>query len=193
MLLAQGYGALSATLFAATHPQLVHSALYLNPIPPELHYVSQNHSITHSLRFFLVDVLGSFASELGLVRIWSTLTGSSRATRVLSTESKGLRAEIMRSFVQEESEAHNPSGKSAKAWTNARTRYPERPTIVLSRKVTKGNYEYGQDEWVEGQASFVRDTVGRGLEEWDKEWEGTCGAVAGDACRESLLRLVRMD
>ncbi|KAL8293610.1 hypothetical protein RQP46_000311 [Phenoliferia psychrophenolica] len=146
VLVASGYGALSATLFASTHPQLVHSALYLNPIPPALHYASQYHSIGHALRSFAVDSLGSFASELGLVRIWSTLTGSSRATRVLSTEQKGLRAEIMRSYVQEKAEANNPSSKSARAWTNARSRYPERPSIVLSRNETRGSYGYGEDD-----------------------------------------------
>ena len=122
ILVAHGYGALAATLFASTHPRLVHSALYLKPIPPQLHYVSQHHSITHALRFFFVDALGSFATELGLVRLWSTVRGSSRATRVLSTEHTALRSEIMRSYLQEQTEAHNPGGKSAIAWANARTR-----------------------------------------------------------------------
>lgn len=104
-----------------------------------------------------------------------------------------LRSEIMRSFVQEQAEAHNPGGKSAKAWANARTRYPERPTVVLSPAESKGNYGYAQAEWLGGQEAFVKDTVGRGLDKWDEDWDGKCAPDAGNTCRESLLKLVRMD
>ncbi|KAK4705516.1 hypothetical protein P7C70_g681, partial [Phenoliferia sp. Uapishka_3] len=193
VLLGTGAGALHTSLFASTYPRLVHSVLYLKPIPPSLHYSSHGHSLLHAFRFFFVDALGSWSTELGLVRIWSTLRGSSRAKRVLSTERTALRSEIMRSYLQEEAETHKPGGKSARAWENARSRYPERPTIVLSPEKTKGNYGYTSAEWSDGQETFVDNVVGRGLEKWETGWSGECGTESGDLCRESLLKLVRLD
>lgn len=99
----------------------------------------------------------------------------------------------MRSFLQESKELHSPGGKSAVAWGKTKARYPERPTVVLSPQKTSGQYGYGEAEWIGGQEEFVKNVVGRGLVEWEKGWEGKCGSGEGDVCRESLLRLVRMD
>ncbi|KAM0754952.1 hypothetical protein T439DRAFT_377353 [Meredithblackwellia eburnea MCA 4105] len=194
ILVAQGYGAVTASLFASLNPRLVHSALYLQPIPPALHFRSRGHSIVHALRFFFVDSLGSWATELGVLRLVSVLRGVSRDGRVLSTEHQAIRGEIMRSYLQEEGEKHKPSSKSSIWWERMRTRYPERPTIVLSPVETKGHYGYSEDEWVRGQQDFVEDVVGKGLVEWETTWSGKCGEGGkADICRESLLRLIKLD
>lgn len=97
----------------------------------------------------------------------------------------------MRSLVQEEKEKGSLSSVSAKAWKKARSRYPERPTIVLSRNATNAGYERGV--WMEGQERFVKEVVGKGLHRWEQDWEGSCVGAGERRCRDALLELVRID
>lgn len=128
ILIPDGFGALSASLFATINPRLVHSFLYLNPLPPALHF-SKSHNFLHSVPAFFTRTIPALVSELGIWSIGSVLRGESRMTRMLSSERDGIRGEIKRSYLQEESE--RDKGKDSlswRAWKAKRGRYPERPT-----------------------------------------------------------------
>lgn len=189
ILLSTSYGALPSTLFASLNAPLIHSALFLNPLPPSLHFAPRTRP------FFdfspLVTFVRAFGTELGVRKIWGTLRGSTRESRVYSTQTMGQRGGIMRSLIQESKEAHSLSSVSAKAWKKARSRYPERPTIVFSRNATQAGYERG--EWMDAQEGFVRNVVGRGVERWERDWEGSCMGAGERRCRDALLELVRID
>lgn len=196
VMVASRYGSLTTTRFAALHPLLVHSILYLSPTPPALHYASRAvHGLFHPFTFFFTTVLRSFSSELGIWRAWSVFRGKGREYRVYSTESQEIEGSIMRSFLQEEGEKHDPNSDSARAWENVRTRYPDRPTIVFNEAAGKRAWRqggYSQSEWEGAQIMFMKDVVRDGLVHEVTDFEGNCYKDQ-DRCRKALLQLVKMD
>ena len=136
ILVADRYGALTSSLFATINPRLIHSFLYLNPLPQALHF-SKSHTFLHSIPAFFTRTLPALSTELGIWSIGSVLRGQSRMDRVLSSERDAIRGEIRRSWLEEESE--RDKGKDSiswRAWKAKRGRYPERPTSESRRGPT---------------------------------------------------------
>lgn len=203
------YGTLVSTLFAAKHSSLVHSTLFLAPLPPSLYYASAQslsylESIAESFSFGFAQVLPAYLTELGLHRLVNTVqTGSSRESRVESTEDASIRGEVMRSWLEEEKERRVTGSRSAKSWDIVKGKYPSRPSIVLSSSLVVGNSttgtgkrlkrreerRFGDKEFARAEDEFVQQIVGKALVRWDRNWSGDCGSGQG-LCQKALKELV---
>ncbi|GAA6040722.1 hypothetical protein JCM8097_000893 [Rhodosporidiobolus ruineniae] len=189
VLISRGRSTQISTLFAALHPRLIHSFLYISPSSPQL--VTQSDPVTPfaTVPHFFSRTLPALLSELGIKRTWWAFKGVSRRRRVLAREGERVSGLIERAGVQERHERdRGRDSDGAKAWERRRGRYPNRPTVVL------GLGREGKDQG----RRFVEDVVGEGLREWDMEWDGGwvgCG-VGGETeqkCRESLRGLLALD
>ena len=189
ILVAEGYGALLSSVFAAKNARLIHSAVYLNPLVPALRYEPRSRAWLHALKYPFVSFLPRLARELGLRRIAWVVRGTTREQRILAREPKGVAGGSARAWLQESGEGHKgPDGtSSARAWNQARSRYPNRPTIIL-RGNGKG-HGYADDKWAAAQQGWINEVVGKGLLREVTEWDGTCPKAGGE-CRAAVLELV---
>lgn len=165
ILVGEGYGAMLSSYFASLKPDILQSVLYVDPLPPQLHFSPRRHPWLYGFSFFFSDGLKAWTTELGIFRIWRTIRGSTRVTRVFSTERSLIRGEIERAYLQESSFAHVPSSKSAHALQKAKAHYPIRPHIVLrpTLKHQKRWREYSSGEYQAAQTTWIRETIGEGL------------------------------
>jgi hypothetical protein len=129
VLVSQTYGALPSTLFATINPRLIHSFLFLSPLPPSLYFTSTRHTFLHSIPAFFTRTIPAITTELGLRRIASVLKGSSRKSRMLSGERDRIRGEMERAWLEEEGERdRGMDSVSSVAWERKKGRFPERHT-----------------------------------------------------------------
>lgn len=195
VLVSRTYGALFSTLFATINPRVTHSALYLSPLPPALHF-DHPSGWFRSVPAFFTRTLPAMTSELGIWAMASVLRGKSRMSRVVSDERAGIRGQMERAWLQEEREREEGRNSlSWRAWSKKRGRYPERPTIVLSEdggKHARGR-RYSAQEWDDAQDRFVDEVVKGGLVHRDKHWAGTCDGDGYKLCRKALIELVTRD
>ena len=208
IIVAQQYGAVPGSLFAALHPRAVHSALYLSPTPPDLHLsaTSVSMSLRRRLTFFFTDVVPAFASELGLARWWALMRGRAarRLEHVLSTPRTAVDGRILRAYLQEQHEAHRGERTaSGRAWQAAKARYPERETILLTSSddadarrsaLHAREFTYARQAYRDAQKVFVDQVVVDGLRRWDDDWTGECDSPVGKAaCARALKELIKLD
>ncbi|GAA5893034.1 hypothetical protein JCM6882_006920 [Rhodosporidiobolus microsporus] len=177
------------SLFAALHPRLIHSFLYITPSSPSLVYQSDPLTRFAAIPHFFSRTVPALWSEMGVKRTWWAFKGVSRRRRVLARGGERVSGLIERAGLEEHHERdRGRESDGAKAWERRRGRYPNRPTVVL------GKGTEGKDEG----RKFVEEVIGEGLREWDTKWDGGvggCGA-GGEAeakCRESLRGLLALD
>ncbi|GAA5838383.1 hypothetical protein JCM11251_004921 [Rhodosporidiobolus azoricus] len=191
------------SLFAALHPRLIHSALYITPTSPSLLYQASAQTRFAAIPHFFTRTVPALWTEMGVKRLYWSVKGVPRRRRVLAREGERVSGLIERSAVLEHHERDRArESDGAKAWERRRGRYPNRPTVVLG----KGE---GKDEG----RRFVEDVVGEGLREWDREWNDRpekgkgkkgstverwgagCGAGGAEEakCREALRGLLSLD
>ncbi|GAA5862510.1 hypothetical protein JCM3774_001043 [Rhodotorula dairenensis] len=188
ILVSRGHATGITSLFAAIHPRLVHSFLYLSPVSPATHDLSPPRSRFLAVPHFFTRTLPAIYTELGVGRLWSTLKGVPRRRRVFAYAGEHISGLIERAAVQEQHEdERGRESDAARAWERRRGRYPTRPTVVL-----------GHGAEGDGGKKFVEDVVGDGLQEWDPKWNGGktgCGK-GGDVekkCREAIKSLLHLD
>ncbi|BGP54230.1 hypothetical protein JCM8202v2_001807 [Rhodotorula sphaerocarpa] len=188
VLVSRGHATGITSLFAAIHPRLVHSFLYLSPISPSTHNRAAPKSALLGVPHFFTRKLPAIYTELGIGRLWSALKGVPRRRRVMAYEGERISGLIERAAVQERHEDdRGRESDAAKAWDRRRGRYPTRPTIVL-----------GEGREGDGGKRFVDEIVGDGLQEWDHKWKGGkigCGQ-GGEVerrCREAIKDLLHLD
>ncbi|KAM0788354.1 hypothetical protein ACM66B_001495 [Microbotryomycetes sp. NB124-2] len=198
VLVSRTYGSLTSSLFATINPRLIHSFLYLSPLPYDLHF-SKKHVFLHSVPAFFTRTIPAMTSELGIWAIGSVLKGRSRMSRVLSNERDAIAGRMKRAWLEEEHERDlGHDSLSYIAWDKKKGRYPERPTIVLSEpggRKSRGR-RYDDKTWDDAQAAFVDDIIKDGLNQHVKhvkDWYGTCEGDGYEDCRKSLKKLVTMD
>ena len=188
ILVSRGHATGLTSLFAAIHPRLVHSFLYLSPVSPATHDLSPPRSRFLAVPHFFTRTLPAIYTELGVGRLWYALRGVPRRRRVFAYEGEHISGLIERAAVQERYEdERGRESDAARAWERRRGRYPTRPTVVL-----------GKGAEGDGGKKFVEDVVGDGLQEWDAKWNGGrtgCGK-GGDVekkCREAIKGLLHLD
>lgn len=188
ILISRGHATGITSLFAAIHPRLVHSFLYLSPVSPATHDLSPPRSRFLAVPHFFTRKLPAIYTELGIGRLWYALKGVPRRRRVFAYEGERVSGLIERAAVQERHEdERGRESDAARAWERRRGRYPTRPTVVL-----------GEGAEGDGGKKFVDDVVGDGLQEWDAKWNGGkvgCGK-GGDTerkCREAIKSLLHLD
>ncbi|GAA5982426.1 hypothetical protein JCM11641_006979 [Rhodosporidiobolus odoratus] len=188
VLISRGRSTSLTSLFAALHPRLIHSFLYIHPTSPSLFYTSNPQTRFAAIPHFFTRTVPALVSELGIKRTWWAFKGVSRRRRVLSRSREFVSGLVERSTLQEAHERElGKASDGAKAWERRRGRYPNRPTAVL-----------GKGEGPDEGRKFVEEVVGEGLREWDKDWQGGkrgCG-VGGreeERCREELRGLLSLD
>ncbi|GJN87142.1 hypothetical protein Rhopal_000087-T1 [Rhodotorula paludigena] len=188
ILVSRGEATPITTLFAALHPRLVHSFLYLSPVSPSTYYAPSARSRFRAVPHFFSRLLPALYTDLGVPRFWWALRGVSRRRRVLARAGERINGLIERAALQEAYERERgKAGDGAKAWDRRRGRYPVRPTVVLGT-AAKGD----------GSDRFVHEIVGEGLREWDREWKGGArGCDAGgdeeEKCRSAVRDLMALD
>lgn len=189
IVVGDGYGALLSSVFAAKNARLIHSAVYLNPLVPALRYEKRPRAWLHALKYPVVSFFPRLARELGLRRIAWVIKGTTREQRVLAREGKGVTGSAGRAWLEESGEGHKGEDgtSSARAWNQAKSRYPNRPTIIL-RGSGKG-HGYADDKWSAAQQGWIDEVVGKGLLREVKNWDGTCPKEGGE-CRAAVLELV---
>ncbi len=189
ILVADGYGALLSSVFAAKNARLIHSAVYLNPLVPALRYEKRARAWLHALKYPFVSFLPRLTRELGLRRIAWVIKGTTREQRILSREPKGVTGGQARAWLQESGEGHKGEDgtSSARAWNQAKSRYPNRPTIIL--RGSGKSHGYADLKWTAAQQGWIDEVIGKGLLREVKDWDGTCPKQGGE-CRAAVLELV---
>ncbi|GAA6063747.1 hypothetical protein JCM10212_005705 [Sporobolomyces blumeae] len=189
ILVSRGRSTPITTLFAALHPRLVHSFLYINPYAPSTFLSKKARSPITVVPTFFTRTVPAIYSDLGLNRLYWALKGVTRKRRVFAREGERINGQIERAWVQERYEAdQGKKSFGARAWNVRRGKYPTRPTYVLGTG--------GRDD-AEGQ-KFIDEIVGEGLRKWDKKWKGGrdgCNGGEGweKVCREAIKDLLVLD
>ncbi|KAL7425069.1 hypothetical protein Q5752_000757 [Cryptotrichosporon argae] len=197
LLVGEGYGDLVARVFAARHPDAVHSLLHLDAQTAQTYFLGSEPWARwwqHTTRRLVPSLL----SPLGVARLPSALLrrSSSRARQLASAHpapsSAHLAEHLLRARLQESLDAHAIDSPSSRALRDSSSHFPRnRPAIVLSsrRRVE------ADDNWADGQRVLANQVTTKGLVEWtlvDDVGHFVCERQGREVCERSLLRLLAL-
>jgi len=210
VLVGDGYGGLITRVFAARHPNSVHSFLHVDAQTAQSYFrfPPRYNLLTLTLHRLASHLIPSLTSPLGLRRLYSLFVNYDSATaRVLAStrpkpSSTYLNEKLQKALLMETYLSHTHDSPSFKTLSRSRPpRYPaDKPAIILSSDLKMKE----DTSWAEGQRSLAEEVTSEvGRRRWEvikKTGHDLCyvaGRPGGNGrgrreCTRALVELVSL-
>ncbi|WWC73747.1 uncharacterized protein I206_107719 [Kwoniella pini CBS 10737] len=198
VMVGEGYGGLISRIFAARHPNNIHSFLHLDAQTASTYF--SEPSTTQFISRLTSRLFPSLLTPLSINRLPSVLLRRSNSlSRILASSHPlpstiKLNENLRKSRLQETIGSQSINSKSFRILLESGYKYPSfKPSIILSSNKRMKNDEI----WLEGQRVLAKEvTSEEGLIDWikiDNVDHFVCESEQGKSiCENSILKLIKI-